>query len=465
MIFVLAFHQATQLDTDLWWHFAAGELIVTTNTVPHTDSFSFTKNGAEWVAHEWLSEVVIYGIYRYAGRVVLVLVFSLMIAGTMWMVYRRCEGRPYAGAVGMLLAAGASAPLFGVRPQMITLLLASIYITLLERFSREERTRVLLWLPPLMLLWVNLHAGFALGLALVGLYVVAAVIDGSRQLIGPLVIALMICTAMVPLNPNGFRMFSYPYETLTSSAMASLIEEWASPDFHQLMYLPLVLLLLGTPALLALSPKRVRSGELFLFLVTAFAALRSIRHIPIFALIAAPIFANHLWEILKSRGWGKSLTDSPVASTNGKLAFNLLFLIVFIGLASFRVWHFAAHPRMYEEIRNPVAAVDFMLSERPPGPIYNRYGWGGYLIYRLYPAYRVFIDGRADVYGDQFFADTVKTYNGVGDWASSLDRYGINTVLISPDVPLANLLRNNRDEWKVLYEDPHAIIFARTSPI
>jgi hypothetical protein len=94
--------------------------------------------------------------------------------------------------------------------------------------------------------------------------------------------------------------------------------------------------------------------------------------------------------------------------------------------------------------------------------MYNRYGWGGYLIYQLYPDYRVYIDGRADVYGDAFFAEAMRVYDGAGDWTSSLDRYGIKTVLISPDAPLANLLRNDRGKWTVVYEDNQAIIFSRT---
>jgi hypothetical protein len=464
MIFVLALRQATTLDPDLWWHLSAGELIVNSGAIPHTDNFSFTKNGAEWVAHEWLSEVVIYGVYKFAGLVGLVCAFSLVIVGALWMVYRRCEGRPYVASIAVLLAAASSSPLFGVRPQMITWLLASIYVTLLERFSREKRSRPLWWLLPIMLLWVNLHAGFALGLALIGLYMVCAVLDGSPRLVLPLAISLLICIAIVPLNPNGFRMFTYPYETLTSPAMAALIEEWASPDFHKLMYLPFALFLLGTAALLATSPKRVRAGELFLFLVTAFAALRSVRHIPIFALIAAPIFANHLWEILKSRGWDKLINGAEIAPTVGKLALNLVLLITVTALAASRILHFARNQKTYETIRNPVAAVDFMLAQRLPAPIYNKYGWGGYLIHRLYPTYRVYIDGRADVYGDQFFAETIKTYDGIGDWAGSLDRYGINTVLIAPDAALASLLRNDHNDWKVVYEDNQAVIFTRTSP-
>jgi len=458
MLFVLAVRQSVSIDPDLWWHLKAGQQIIDTRSIPHTDDYSFTKQGSEWVAHEWLSEVIMQAIYRVGGLTSLVTIFSFIIVIALWLTYRRCEGRPYAASIAIVFAAAASFPLFGVRPQMLTLLLASIYIALLEQLDKRR----IWWLAPLMLLWVNLHAGFALGLALIGLYIVRAVLDGEWKQIRPLAIVLIVCTAVVPLNPNGFRMFSYPYETLTSPSMAAFIEEWASPDFHKVTYLPLAILLLSTFAAMALSPTRPRLGEIFLVLITALAALRSIRHIPIFSLFAAPVLAKHLWAVAKERGWDKLLTGEEVRPTGLKLLINILVLLAPVVLAVTRVWHFASHQRYYESIRNPVAAVEFLKSQRLPGPIYNRYGWGGYLIYQLYPEYRVYIDGRADVYGDAFFTEAMQVYDGVGNWKQALDRYGIQTVIIDPNVALSTALSNDNG-WSKVYEDDQAVIFTRAS--
>src|SRR6185369_2438529 len=458
MVFVLAVRQSVSIDPDLWWHLKAGQQIIDTRNIPHTDDYSFTKQGSEWVAHEWLSEVIMDAIYRVTGLTGLVTIFSLIIVIALWLTYRRCEGRPYAASIAIVLGAGASFPLFGVRPQMLTLLLASVYIALLEQLDKRR----IWWLVPLMLLWVNLHAGFALGLALIGLYIVRAVLDGEWSQIRPLLIVLLVCTAVVPLNPNGFRMFSYPYETLTSPSMAAFIEEWASPDFHKVTYLPLAILLLSTFAAMALSPTRPRLGEIFLVLITALAALRSIRHIPIFSLFAAPVLARYLWAVAKGRGWDKLLTGEEVRPTGLKLLINILVLLAPMALAVTRVWHFASHQRYYESIRNPVAAVEFLKSQHLTGPIYNRYGWGGYLIYQLYPEYRVYIDGRADVYGDAFFTEAMQVYDGVGNWKEPLDRYGIQTVIIDPNVALSTLLRSG-NEWSKVYEDDQAVIFTRSS--
>ena len=459
MIFVLAVRQSASIDPDLWWHLKTGQQIVDTR-VFLTSRFSFTKQGSEWVAHEWLSEIILEGIYRLSGMVGLVVCFSLIIVIVLGLTYRRCEGRPYAAWHPCPLAAAASSPLFGIRPQIFTLLLACIYIALLEQFNPKEQSRRLWWLVPLMLLWVNLHAGFALGLVLIGLYIVSAVLDGEWNRLRPLLIVLAVCTAVVPLNPNGFRMFSYPYETLTSPSMAAFIQEWASPDFHKVTYLPLAALLLATFGAMALSPRRPRPGELFVVLVTALGALRSVRHIPIFSLFAAPVLAKHLWAIANERGWGKLLTGEETRPTGLKLLINVILLIAPLALGVSRVWHFATHEKNYEAIRNPVAAVEFLKSNRLPGPIYNRYGWGGYLIYQLYPDYRVYIDGRADVYGDAFFTEAMQTYDGLPNWRESLDRHGIKTVIIDTDVALSALLRSDSG-WSKIYEDDQAVIFVR----
>ena len=460
MVFVLAVRQSVSIDPDLWWHLKAGQQFIDTRSIPHTDDYSFTKLGSEWVAHEWLSEVIMEGIYRVSGLVGLVTIFSLIIVTALWLTYHRCDGKPYVAGIAILLAAAASSPLFGIRPQMLTLLLASIYIVLLERFNPKEQSRRLWWLVPLMVLWVNLHAGFALGLALIGLYVVRAVLDGEWDHIKPLLIVLVICTAVVPLNPNGFRMFSYPYETLTSTSMAAFIQEWASPDFHKITYLPLAILLLSTLAAMALSPSRARLGEIFLVLITALGALRSVRHIPIFSLFAAPLLAKHLWAIAKERGWDKLLTGEEGRPNGLKLVINVVLLLAPLALGVWRVWHFATHQSNYVSIRNPIAAVEFLKSNRLPGPIYNRYGWGGYLIYQLYPDYRVYIDGRADVYGDAFFTETMHVYDGIGNWREPLDKYGVRTVIIDPNVAMSTLLRND-SQWSKVYEDDQAVIFVR----
>ena len=463
MVFALAVRQSAYIDPDLWWHLQAGQDIVQSQSIPKVDSYSFTKAGHEWIAHEWLSEVVMYLIYRFSGWGGLLFVFSVLITITLYIVYRRCEGKPYVAAFSILLAAGSASPLFGIRPQMITLLLVAIFIGLLTRYTDDGQSKRLWWIIPIMFLWVNLHGGYVVGLGLIGLYIVSLILDRKWHLVPRLSLILLLATAVVPLNPNGFRMFTYPFETLSLAAV-TFIDEWASPDFHKLMFLPLALLLFSLVGSLALSTRRPQLSELFLLLITAFGALRSARHIPIFALIATPILARHLWDIIVTHKWEKRFTGVEAPATGFALIFNMVFLLAPTTLGFVRVSHFVNNQPAYEAKNYPQAAVNFMLEKQLPGPIYNRYGWGGYLIRRLYPNYRVYIDGRADVYGDSFTVEAVRTYDGKPDWRKPLERLGIRTVIITPDAPLSSLLRED-DTWTKAYEDNQAVIFTRSGSV
>ena len=167
-----------------------------------------------------------YGIYRASGWGGLLFVFSTLIAFTLYLTYRRCEGKPYVAALAILLAAASSSPLFGIRPQMITLLLVTIFIGLLTRYAHDGQSKRLWWMIPIMFLWVNLHGGYVVGLGLIGLYIISLVLDHKWHLVRRLSLILLLGMCVVPLNPNGFRMFTYPFETLSLAATA-FIDEWA----------------------------------------------------------------------------------------------------------------------------------------------------------------------------------------------------------------------------------------------
>src|SRR5207245_743270 len=181
---------------------------------------------------------------------------------------------------------------WGVRPQALSLLLASLWLLILER--SECNRKLLWWTLPLTVLWVNLHAGFALGAAFLCVILLGELLESllgskswaSNQRVRALALALLLNLALVPLNPNGTRMFSYPFETLSSKAMQAYISEWSSPNFHSADYWAFLLLLLAVLAMLAWSRTRVRTRDLLLLLATTFAALSSIRMIPFFVLIA-----------------------------------------------------------------------------------------------------------------------------------------------------------------------------------
>jgi len=265
---------------------------------------------------------------------------------------------------------------------------------------------------------------------------------------------------VVPLNPYGLALYRYPFETLHSRAMLAYIGEWQSPDFHQAKYLAALCLMLAWLAVPILSPGRLRARELLLLVFTLGAALRSVRHIPIFALVAAPLLS----AIIQARfdQTRSSPFDHRSPLTPMKRIVNLLLLAGFLGFATARAWSVVAKQQASESKEFPSAAVRFLKAARAPAPLMNHYNWGGYFIWQLYPQYRVYIDGRADLYGDSFLEEFAATYYLRGSsWRSGLERWGVRTVILPPDAPLVTAL-SGLPQWKVVFSDRQATVLTRT---
>lgn len=454
-------------DPDFWWHLRTGQLIFETHQVPETDPFSSTVTGKPWIAHEWLSELFMYGLYRLGGFSLLIFIFSVLITAGFLLVYLRSPERPFVAGFALLLGALATAPTWGVRPQMISLFLTSLFLYLLDAYQTTRRVRFILPLPFITLLWVNLHAGYALGLGIVCIYILG---DGlellthflrkEKPLPGRLVKAilwligiLVVCLMAVVVNPNGPKLYLYPFETLTSPSMQQFIQEWFSPDFHQGEWQPLAWMILALIGFGLLSRKTSSPTKILLTLVFGYAALVSMRNVPLFAIAAVPVLSEQIGSLVQIK------TEQPLKSRILSWLNPLLLALVILA-AGVRFVSVSAEQAKTEQAQFPFQAVNWILQNRPAGRLYNSYGWGGYLIWRLYPQYPVYIDGRADLYGDQFIYNYLSIYDAEPGWNDKLIAQKVGTILIEPSSPLANVLQMSTD-WKVAFKDPSSLIFIR----
>ena len=453
-------------DPDIWWHLKTGQHIVERKSVPHTDPFSFTRAGQPWVAHEWLTELLLYEIQRMAGWGGLIVIFAAVVSAAFFLLYLRCGPASYIAGVATLYAAWATAPVWGVRPQVLSLLLTSLWLLILER--SESNSKLLWWTLPLTVLWVNLHAGFALGLALSALFLVGEWMEGafrsSSQQDGrhfrTSALVLLLDLLLVPLNPNGFRLFSYPIETLRSTGMQRYIDEWASANFHHAEYWPFLLLLLGSLAALSYSRHQVRPRDLLLLLVSLYAGLGSMRLVPLFVLIAVPLVSRRLGN------WPKRRSDKRYPRAAALRFLNGTIMLAMVGFAGIHTPRVLQRQPQVEREHFPARAADFLQAHPPASPLFNSYNWGGYLIWKLYPSTPVFIDGRADLYEKQILDQFADTYQLKGDWRQTLRHWGIGTVLVPRDSALATGLRSDPG-WTVSYEDEQAVVLtdaARSHP-
>jgi hypothetical protein len=455
-------------DPDVWWHLRAGQEMVARHHVPRHDIFSYTRYGRPWIAHEWLSEFIFYLVFRGTGWAGLMVAFAGLIAATFLLLYQQCAGRPYVAGLMVALGAIATIPSWGVRPQMFSMLLAAVFLWLLDKARRSEpgQLRFLWWTPLLMLLWVNLHGGFLLGPALMAITLAGWAVEawlglenwakaGARlQQLG---FVLVACLAVIPINPNGFQLYRYPFQTLQSRTIVNYIVEWASANFHSADFKPFLGLLLLTWLVVGLSRKRLSPTQILLLLATAYGGLSAARHIPIFVLVAVPILAEGLEGLAERRHWFSPAEEASLPPA--KLAVNLVLVLAVCALTILRFHQVIRNQGAGEAENFPTAATEFLIREHPPAPVFNYYDWGGYFIAKLYPQYRVFIDGRTDLYGTLMdtFSDTAR---GEGNWRDGLQKYHVQTVVVPPASGLASLLRLDAG-WKNAFEDKQAVVFVR----
>jgi len=499
ILFLALFSMAMRpiADPDFWWHLRAGQWMVETHAIPHADPFSFTNQGKTWIAHEWLSEIFIYGIYRIGGFGLLILIFAAIITTTFLLVYLRSAERPYIAGFALLLGALATAPTWGVRPQMISFLLLALFLVLLDRYTESRKKKYLIPIPILMLVWVNLHAGYALGFAVIGIYIAGDIFELIKEKalrcnrnaslaersaerseaktryeveaqkainyppfnfttlrsgrILPLCGILVLSVLAALSNPNGIRLLTYPFETLSSQAMQRNIQEWFSPDFHQVEWQPLAWLILALIGAGLLGRKSISPTKVLLTLVFGYTALHSMRHVPLFAITAVPVLAEEIGSVVRIR--------QGVRQAGRLLKWvNFFLMACAILVAGLRFVSVVQEQANTEKEKFPAAAVDWIIQHHPAGNIFNAYGWGGYLIWRLYPEYQVYIDGRADVYGDPFINDYLRIEAGELGWEASLSLDVVRIVLIEPGSLLARDLRQSPD-WETAFSDELSVLF------
>ncbi len=474
---IFAISTRVAMDTDTWWHLRAGQWIITQRSIPLVDPFSYTRQGQAWHYPGWLVEVLMYGIYQATGPAGLNLWTAAMTTLSFWFIWRTMRGGIFVKSFTLLLAVIVSNLYWAARPYMVTFLFTSVYLFILESFRRMQvagRARDLLWLPFLMLIWVNSHGGYAVGFILVGIYAAGEFISlldrsilhrqglsvrdfrraGSYVVIG----ALMLFAAS--LNPSGVEMLTYPFKTISIGALREYIQEWQSPNFHSSAAQPFLWLLILFIGIIGASPVRLDFTDFLLMAAFLSMALTAWRNVALFALIAPIIIAPRLAPLAQALGERfdfRGVDEQPKRSLAGIYWF-LLLVVIFI--AGINIYAQCLPQRNWTVFRRtlPVQAAAYLRAHNFPGRLFNSYNWGGYLLWDL-PQYPVFIDGRTDLYDDEMIDQWLKVVKAEPGWESVLDQWAVRLILLETDAPIVSHL--NEVGWRLLYEDGLSVIYGR----
>jgi hypothetical protein len=486
IVFLAVFAMAARVsvDTDTWWHLRAGQWIVEHHAVPQVDPFSYTRQGDVWQYPGWVVEVPMYWIYRALGPGGLNIWTAFMVTLAFVFVWKTLSGGVFLRAFVVVLAAAASGVYWAARPYLVTFVLAAVFLWILEDFRWEKGrgAHIRIWLlPVLMVLWANSHGGFAVGFLIWGVYCTAEFVNwvfprmfnfikkgGDQQLTAStgqrLVLLLLVGLFMViavSLNPSGPVMLLYPFKTVGITALKNYIQEWQSPDFHSISVQPFVWLLIITFVVVGASRRRIALTDFLLFAGFAYMALMAGRNIAIFALVAPMVLTRHADTLLAAIGRSLGLraySAGPVRRVQTILNSILLgVLIIAVLLKVSLVFPESANNKVFQDTL-PVEAVNFIKSNHLQGRLFSSYNWGGYLLWTL-PEYRVFIDGRTDLYNDEVINQWLQVVRAEDGWQNVLEKWNVHLILLEPTMKVVELLPGNG--WRMVYSDREAVIYTK----
>ncbi len=471
------------IEGDTGWHIRTGEWILQNGRVPDKDFFSFTKPGETWFAWEWLWDLLFAWLHGAGGMAAVVLVSLLLICSVTLLLYReilRHSGNCLV-AIGLTFLASAAGSIhWWARPHIVTLLFGLWTYALLDRAQTGSMRR--LWiLPPMMVLWTNLHGGFFVAILMIAAFAAgecaAAVLEPGpverrRALVraGKLGGIAVACLGASLVNPYHYHLHRHIYLYLSTDWHFKNIVEFFSVSFQipAARYFEALLFLALPAAFWHLLRKRF--SYVFLIVGWAHLALFAGRNIPVFALISAPLIglAMKEWGDEFQRagvtGWARRLwssTEELASEISLMEAIHRLPIARLAGVAALALLFLAPAPpaRFRADFDETFPAKALQAIEvTPDSRIFTTDEWGDYLIYKLYPRLRVFVDGRSDFYGEAFDQKYIDTINLKHGWAGNLEQYGIDTVLLPVALPMVGALKES-SRWQVVYDDGVSIAF------
>ena len=457
--FRLGFSGGVFFDGDVAWHLATGQWVLDHLQVPTVDPFSFSAFGKPWIAHEWLSAVLMalaYNGFGYSGvafLVALAIALTLLIIG----LYVRRWADPVELTAILLTVVLVLNPFALARPMVLMWPMLAFWTVALLR-AREEGRAPSWWLVPVMALWVNFHASFAVGLGMVGIFALEALIespDKRRTLIAWGGFGLA-CTVAALLNPHGVQGLLLPLSVFTSTTV-HVIREFKPTDFVSMPRFEFALLLLIGAALWR--GARIAPLRLVLILGLLHLALAHMRHQTLFVIITALVAGPPL-----TRMWIAGAQPNPGAWASWRSAFAGKWAVA-AGVVGLALWAgalaLAAPVVPPHSAVNPVKAFAAIPERLRGQPVLNEYAFGGPLIGQ---GVKVYIDGRGDLYGDPFIAEYMRVWGGEpAAFKQAYDKWRFCWTIFPPDNHKLIQLLDGSPGWKRIYSDEFAIIHERTS--
>ncbi len=453
-------------DPDTWWHVAVGQSILALRALPVRDVYSFTAHGSPWIAYEWLGEVVMAVGARAGGlegMESLLFALSGILILLLWaFAYLHCRNVK-AASIACVLLLPLAGVVFSLRPQLLGYVFLLLTLIVLEKY--RQGSRKILWvLPPLFVLWVNTHGSFVLGLFVIALYLASGLwgfeygpvetVQWTKRQRIELELVFLLSLVALTVTPYGTKLAAYPLEmALLQPLNIANIAEWQPLSFKLAIAKFLLGLLLAFLVTQWVVRMKWKLRDLALFLSALVATCLHLRFTFFLVAATAPVLAK-----LAGR-WMDGY--QPQKDRYALNAFLLAALVTVV------VTTFPSRRKLDQLVAEnyPAGAVRYLQIHPPVPHLLNEFGWGGYLIWKLGPKQKVFIDGRTDLYEYAgIFSDYLHLERLAPDTPFILRKYRVGACLIRPDVPLATFLAASK-RWQRVYQDGVAVLYVKRNKV
>jgi hypothetical protein len=483
VVLVMSFCHLTRdiRDNDFFWHLKSGQWIWESKALPESDPFAYTtpmleSGRARFLLNSyWLSQVFFYVFYLAWGMPGIV-ISRFLIAGVLCFVLlklRKGDKLLYLSLLAIFFALILrSYPL--ERPHLFSFIFFALVLFFLERIKAgQEERAVLLFLPFSMLIWANMHGGYALGIVIILLYILMEGLKFSHPVLSPLsgksykrlLLAGAAAIAISFVNPGTYHVFSKAvlfqpqkviFDNLEFQSTLSIFRIYG--DYSILIYWSI--LACAVMALL-IDVRRPDLTKIALIAGTGYFSFTTLRYVAFFLIAALPVIG----EAFSRLRFLKAIRGILYLAA---LAITISFAVPYTGLETLKSGEWV------DSRKFPVRAVDFIEQNDIKGNMYNYFNWGGYLIWRLGPGKKVFIDGRtldSEVYEQTTYIDkaVVDGQSGEPFWKYLLEKHQVNYIIVpSPRkgwrIPLFEALATDRD-WVPVFFDRTAALFIKNSAL
>lgn len=462
-LFLFLFQSDKALTQDLGRHIKTGEIISNCFCVPKINLFSFTEPNHIFINHHWLSEVVFYNLFKFGGidliitfKIIMILLsFSIVVL----LAFKRAS--PFWVFIFSVLFINIFSERFDARPEIFSFLFLSLFLLLIDRFKETGNYKFLFFLPLIEVFWVNLHIYFILGLIVFSFLIAENFFKKAldRKLI--LIFGITIFTTLI--NPN-FILGAINPLTILQNYGYSIVENQNIFFLNSVISNPRILMFEIAALILVIgilfNLKKIGIFEILLSCFSIFMSFYQIRSFPIFILSTLPIISFAYFNLEEKNG--KQVKNYVSSFKFLVLGFAVLFLFV-SGKNIINSPFFG-----FSYIDNGKNAVDFMEKNNIKGPIFNNFDIGSYLVFRLYPTEKVFVDGRPEAYSVSFFDNYKAMQENQNLFDLEVKRYNINTIFFAyTDMTpwgrefLKDIVKN--PDWNTVYLDNGIIILVRNN--